>query len=423
MEKKLVNYISILMLFGFCTGCKEQKSVEQGTPAVIVAQVVKEAITKSSDFVGKTEAIEQVELRARVEGFLEKQSFISGGDVKAGDILFLIEKPPYQVEVDREKAGVAKAEADLALAKVSLLRMEELKKKQTVSQSELDKAIADEKAALAFVEAAKAELAKAQLNLDYTNIVAPISGKIDRAAYDVGNLVGPSSGVMATINKMDPIYVNFSLSEVDFMEFKRFKIEQEKSQKQLDVDSLFTPFIILPDGSEYPHEGNINFVDNKIDQATGTILLRCDFPNPDKLLLPGQFVRVLVKLKKDKMAIVVPQVAVISQQAGHSVLVVDSQGIVASRRITLGEKHGVKWVVKNGLEEGEWVITEGIQKVRPGIRVDATRNAQAESLSSIEAKPQYQPDAKQKGHSDMEERGAKDKAKSIKTEADAGANS
>jgi len=415
MDKKLVNCISIFILLGFCGGCKESQPVEQVTPAVVVAEIVKEAITASSDFVGKTEAIEKVELRARVEGFLEKQSFIAGRNVKAGDVLFLIEKPPYQVEVDREKAGVAKAEADLALAKVSLLRMEELKRKQTVSQSELDKAVADEKAAIAFVAAANAELEKAQLNLDYTNIVSPIDGQIDRAAYDVGNLVGPSSGVLATINKMDPIYVNFSVSEVAFMEFKKFQIEQQKSQEKVKVGKLFTPFLLLPDGSEYPHAGNINFVDNKIDPATGTILLRCNFPNPDKLLLPGQYVRVLVKLKKDKMVILVPQVAVISQQAGHSVLVVDAQGMVASRKITLGEKYGIKWVVENGLKEGEWVITEGIQKVRPGIKVDAiTNEPKIESTSDSTSESPLKLDA--------EKNGIEDKAENTKPESDAGSN-
>tara|TARA_R110002110_G_scaffold271566_1_gene486967 strand:- start:68297 stop:69562 length:1266 start_codon:yes stop_codon:yes gene_type:complete len=379
MRKNLVTIISIFLSIGFSSGCSDNQAPEENTaPVVVVSKITKEPITLSTDFVGKTEAIEKVELRARVEGFLEKQNFQSGSVVSANDVLFLIEKPPYQVEVDREKAGVAKAEADLALAKVNLLRMEELKKRQTVSQSELDKAVADEKAAIAFVAAAKAELDKAQLNLDYTNIIAPISGQIDKPALDVGNLVGPSSGILATINKMDPIYVNFFVSEVAFTQFMREQEKAQASQNRAQTNKLFTPFLLLPDGSEYPYEGNINFIDNKVDPGTGTILLRCDFPNPKKLLLPGQYVRVLVKLKKDSQAILVPQVAIISQQAGHSVLVVDSKGVVSSRKVTLGNKHGVKWIVLQGLKEGEWVITEGIQKVSPGLQVEA-RVAQTEN--------------------------------------------
>lgn len=241
-----------------------------------------------------------------------------------------------------------------------------------VAEAELDAGAAHEREARAKLEAARARLEAARIDLDYTRITAPIGGRIGRAAATEGNLVGPDSGVLATIVRLDPIYVTFSASERDVMTARQERLARG------EAPGVFTARLELANGTRYDHAGLIDFIDNRVDPATGTLTLRATFPNPDRLLLPGQFVTIEVERADARPALLVPQMAVQQDQQGHSVLVVGPDDRVEARRVALGERHGDDWVVESGLAAGERVIVEGLQKVRPGVEVVATPAAGGE---------------------------------------------
>lgn len=367
-------FVLLICSLVFLQGCSKGQVSEAPLPGVLVAEVVEGPASLAYDFVGQAEAIQKVELRARVEGFLQNQNFTEGGEVKANDLLYIIEPNQYQAAVDKEKANVAKAQAELTNAQLARKRMEELVQKQSVSQAQLDDAVASEQSAQANVAGAQASLQRAQLDLSYTEIRAPFAGTIDKSAFNVGNLVAPSSGVLATINQMDPIYVHFNISETAFLQRKQQDQSDTSTVDAAPIDAAntrFEPYLRLANGQEYEMPGNINFIDNKIDTSTGTILVRAEFPNPQHLLLPGQYLNVIIKRKDDQAVLRIPQIAVQTGQNGHSVLVVDSQGLVAQRMVKLGEQLGTEWIVLDGLKVGERVITQGLQKVRPGMKVKA----------------------------------------------------
>jgi membrane fusion protein (multidrug efflux system) len=232
----------------------------------------------------------------------------------------------------------------------------------------------------AAIQTAKAAIAQAQLDVDYTQVTAPISGRIDVASYTVGNLLGPDSGVLATINMLDPIHVAFSISETWYLELIKGDIadkrrpgagEDSEIKRGGDEAEEFphVPLIRLPDGTMYEHEGEFDFVDNKVDERTGTIIVRALFDNPDRLLLPGQFVTIVIERREAKDAVVIPQAAVLTDQGGHYVLLVNSENKVETRRIKTGQRFGATWTVDEGLQAGERIILYGVQKVRPGVEV------------------------------------------------------
>jgi membrane fusion protein, multidrug efflux system len=338
-----------------------------------VVKVAPQDVTPSMQFVGRVAAIGMVDLRARVTGFLERGSssnpralFIEGQDVNKGDLLYLIEQPPFQAQVASAKAQVAQAEANLAEANATLQRVREAVPSGAVSKQELDQATAAAEEGQAQVMAAKAQLQTAEINLGYTEIYAPISGKIGLTNFTFGNLVGPSSGVLATIVSQDPIYVTFPVSAAVITQ-----VQDEASGKLPPPDS-FVVRIVLPDGTVYPQPGRIDFLSNQVDQNTDTLTVRARFANPRRILVDGEFVTVTVETAAPEMALVVPQPAVQTDQAGSYVLVVNSDNKVEQRRVTLGAEHGTDVVVQSGLKQGEKVIVEGIQKVRPGMVVAAS---------------------------------------------------
>ena len=351
-----------------------QEDQAEPLPSVTVTPVVRAAINPTYAFVGELQAVADIELRARVEGFLEERNFEEGQDVESGALLFVIEKDSYESEVDRRKAEIEERKAQLALATATLQRREQAAKSGAVSQVDVDIAAAEKQVAAANVKDAQAALRKAELDLSYTDMVAPISGRIGRETYNVGNLVGPSSEPLANIVKLDPIYVNFSIAEAVYLDF------QEERLEAADADSYKSLFTLkLPNGAQYAHEGEVDFVDNRVDPSTGTVAIRAVFPNPDKLLLPGQFATVQVQRKQvEELGLVIPQAAVQEDQAGTFVLVVGKDGTVENRRVTMGERVGINWEVKDGLADGELVIYQGIQKARPGGKVDAVVATPAE---------------------------------------------
>jgi membrane fusion protein (multidrug efflux system) len=373
-------------------GCGSKAPEEQSTepPAVGVIEVAEQKVNPFFEFVGKTRAKESVALRARVTGFLESRDFKEGGIVEQGQVLFRIEPERYEATLAQSEAELAAAEASLNRAKVDAARYEELAKAKNVSQQKVDEAEAEVKVAEAGVKTAKAAIKQAQLDVDYTRITAPISGRIDVASYTVGNLLGPDSGVLATINMMDPIHVVFSISETWYLELSKEDVEERRSLRESedyevkrsgDEADEFThvPLIRLPNGAMYERSGEFDFVDNKVDEKTGTVLVRAVFDNPDRLLLPGQFVTVVIERKEAKDAVVIPQAAVLTDQGGHYILLVNSENKVEVRRIKTGQRFGANWSVDEGLQAGEKIVLYGVQKVRPGIEVtpDVTEAASA----------------------------------------------
>ena len=330
-------------------------------PLVTVAPVILQDVNPPEEYVGHMEAIQSVELQARVEGFLEKVNFKEGSFVHAGDLLYVIEQAPYQASVKADKARVEELQAMLTKARQYLERVRTVRT-GGVSASDIDNAVAEELRAKAQLEEARATLERSELNLGYTTIRAPISGRIGRTAYTAGNLVGPTSGQLARIVQIDPIRVVYSISENDMAAIQMAL----KDAAQRPMNPALVPRIRLSNGRTYQIAGKLDFVNNQVDAATGTIAVWAVFDNPEGLLLPGQYVTVLVTRSKPKLMPVVPQSAVLEDRDGQYVLIVDDQKRVDIRRIKSGPMVGVNWAIESGLAAGEIVIVEGTQKAQPG---------------------------------------------------------
>jgi membrane fusion protein (multidrug efflux system) len=323
-------------------------------------------VTDTGTFVGRIVPIDKVEIVARVPGFIEERNFTEGQLVKKGDLLFRIEQETYKAAVDQQTANVAKAKANEVNANLQLQRNQALVKTQAVPQATVDQLAAAEQGAQADILQAEALLEQARINLGYTEIHSPIDGKIGIANFTVGNLVQPSSGPLATIVSQDPIYITFQPSEADVIAYKRRLAESGGKNPHLTVH------IKLPDGTIYPHPGLTNLLDVQVQPNTDTITVRAQLPNSEGLLIPGGVVGVIVERGAPHQSLVVPQSAVLLDQAGHYVMVVDDTKKVEQRRVTTDAEQGRDIVVTQGLKEGELVIVEGVQKVRPGQVVSTT---------------------------------------------------
>jgi membrane fusion protein (multidrug efflux system) len=356
-----------VLLFGGCDSSEPAQEAAE-PPAVGVIEVREDKVNPFFEFVGKTRAQASVSLRARVTGFLEERNFDEGGDVEQGQVLFRIEPDQYQATLAQMEASLSAAEASLNRAQVDLARYQELRKSNNVSQQEVDKTQAEVLVQEAAVETARADIEKARLNVDYTEIIAPIAGRIDIAAFDVGNLIGPDAGVLATINRMDPIQVTFSLAETWYLEIQKAAQAHREEVGNPDA-AIYVPFLRLSDGTRYEHPGSIDFLDNKVDEKTGTVTVRAEFANPDRILLPGQFVTVVIEREEAVDAVMIPQAAMLTDQGGGYVLAVNDDNVVETRRIRTGQRFGPNLVVTEGLEPGTRVVLYGIQKVRPGLTV------------------------------------------------------
>jgi len=336
-------------------------------PLVTVAPVTLQDVNPPAEYVGHVEAIQVVDLRARVEGFLEQVNFREGNFVQAGDLLYVIEQDLYQAKVDADRAGVAQARAALTKATQYLKRVQTVRS-GGVSATDIDNAVAEELRARAQLQEARATLERSELDLGYTTVKAPISGRIGRTAFTRGNLVGPTSGPLARIVQLNPIRVVYSISENDLSSIQAALKDADRRRR----NRILVPRIRLADDKVYKSSGKVDFVNNEVDARTGTIAVRAVFDNPDGLLLPGQYVTVLVSKRKPKVMPVVPQSAVQEDREGPYVLVVDNKNRVVQRRIKTGPFVGSNWAVESGLAKGEMIIVQGVQKVRPGQRVKAT---------------------------------------------------
>lgn len=372
-----VSILLGLLLF-FLAACGEERPAAQedapgagppgaAPPAVTVAEVEAKQINEPSEFVGRVEAIEAVDLRARVSGFVQERLFEEGEDVKVGQLLFVIEPDEYEAQLASAQAQLAMTQANLQEAERELARNRTLFERGVVAQATLDTAIANAEAARAEMEAAEAAVRSAELDLDYTRITAPIAGRIGRALVSVGSLVGPDAGPLARIVQLEPIRVVFSLSEAVLVTLKLTLPGEGETEAELA--QTFVPEIRLPNGVMYPHEGRISFIDNEVDPSTGTIAVRALFPNPQGILLPGQFVTVVVRQEEAQTLPVVPAPAVQVDREGRYVLVLDHENRVEQRRVVTGDRTGQGWAIEQGLKEGERVIIQGMQKVQPGMAV------------------------------------------------------
>ena len=341
-----------------------------GPPAVGVVRAERQQITQTDEFIGRIQAVGRVALVARVSAFLEKRLFVESAEVKKGDLLYQLEEPPFQAQVENNKANVAQLEAQHRNAQLTLERAQYLLKTVAGQQSNVDSALASERSLAAQIEGAKAQLQIAEINLGYTEIRSPIDGRIGLAIFTVGNLVQPSSGKLATIVSQDPIYVIFQVSQRNILTYRQ-RVAQSPEQS-----AHVTIHIKLPNGSLYPHPGLTNFLDVQVDPTTDTVAIRAQVPNPEGLLIAGGVVGVTVERGAPRLALMIPQAAVLLDQAGRYVLMVGADKKVEQRRITTGVEQGRDVVVTDGLKEGELVIVEGVQKVRPGQIVTANVVAQ-----------------------------------------------
>ena len=332
-------------------------------PAVGVRPAATRPVSRSFEFVGRVKAMNIVEVRARIEGFLDKVLFTEGQDVKAGDLLYQIEKVQFQSALDQAKGNLLVADAAAVNAKLEYDRQLDLVKRQYTPQSVLDKDKADLDSANGRKMQAEAAVTQAQANLGYTDIRSPIDGRIGRTARTVGNLVNPASGVLATIVSQDPTYVVFPVSVKDLETIREARRKEGGGLAKIEID------VRLANGQSYPQKGTWNLTDPQVDQTTDSLIMRATIPNPDRMLIDGQFVTAVIRERAEEPRLVVPQAALQIDQAGSYVLVVDDQHKVERRPVKTGDNIGTDIVVTSGLKVGDKVIVEGMQKVRPGVTV------------------------------------------------------
>jgi len=431
---------ALLVAFTACDrgDAKASKQAEAPIPTVLVAEVPQRTVQVSADFVARTEAVPTVEIRARISGVLEQVRFREGSEVKKDQVLFVIQQDEYKAALQSARAQLAKAEADLTRAKdtsvvehyraqldqakaelgknrADVARYRPLVKEQAIPQQDLDTALSREEAARAGVQAAeaalrdsvlaqrtaiqlseaavesgKASVTQADLNLKYTTIDSPISGIISKLSVDIGNLVGRGEPtLLATVSAINPIYADFAITEADYL--RMVKKIPGLGRGEVPKDRAPTFDLVLADGTVFPQKGRPVFVDRAIDQKTGTIQVRAEFPNPQALLRPGQFGRVRAVTEEVPNAILVPQVAVQELQGAKNVLVVGEGDKVALRTVTLREPYQQFYIVSAGLKAGERVIVEGVQKARPGMQVKPELRSVEDGKSGADKAPPAQP--------------------------------
>jgi RND family efflux transporter MFP subunit len=373
-----------LLLIGLVIGAVRPKHVAGASPGappeVEVAEVTQRDVPIYGDWIGTLDGFTNADVRAQVTGYLLRQDYQEGAYVSKGQLLFEIDPRPFQAVLDQAKGQLAQAKAILANAQavqgrtqLDVERYTPLAKEQAASQQDLDNAVQNNLAAKATVETAEAQIETdeatvetAKINLNFTRLVAPIDGIAGQAQLQVGALVDLSSGPVTTVSTVDPIKVYFTVGEPQYLEWREWYptvASREEAHKNLHLQ------MILADGSTYPREGTFYFAGRQVDVSTGAIRIAGLFPNPGNVLRPGGYARVRAVIREEKDALLVPQRAVTELQGGYQVALVDDQNKVSIRTVQVGDQVGNEWVIADGLKLGDRVVAEGVQKVRPGIRV------------------------------------------------------
>jgi membrane fusion protein, multidrug efflux system len=358
--------IIALLLLGSCLSCSKEKPAMEAQPLEVVTVTIEpKTIPAEFQYVGVMESSHMVEIRARVAGYLEEISFQEGSFVKQGDLLFKIDPKPFDASLAIAKGELARQEAILSNAITTRDRLEPLYKEKAASKRDLDNAVSQVTASEAAVYSAKASVTQAELNLSYTTVTSPVSGLISSSNLREGALIDTST-LMTTMSVVNPIWVNYSVSDRDLLKF-RSDIEKKRLAYPSKLD--FTVELTLADGSHYPLEGRVNFAEPTLDLATGTMLIRAVFENPNRVLLPGQFVRVTVKGATYPDAIVIPQKAVLQGQKGMFVYVVDKDNRAQIRMVEPGDWFDEDWIINSGLQKGDQVIIDGVNRIQPDMPV------------------------------------------------------
>jgi membrane fusion protein (multidrug efflux system) len=347
------------------TGCGEKKAAAPAAPAVEVANVAVKDVPIVREWVGTTDGLVNGKINAQVQGYLIKQNYKEGSEVKKGQVLFEIDPRPFQAALEQAKGQLAIADGQLYTAKANLEKIRPLAAVNAVSKKDLDDAIGREASAKAAVQAAKAAVRKAEIDLSFTKITSPINGIAGISKAQLGDLVGsPGGPELTTVSTVDPIKVFVPLSEQEYMRFRREAEASGKSESKEDNLDL-----ILADGRVFAHKGRVYFADRQVDERTGTIKVATLFPNPGNILRPGQFAKIRALIETQKGALLVPQRAVNELQGRFQVAVVGPDNQVDLRWVKVGERADSLWVIDEGLKPGESVIVEGIQKVKAGMPV------------------------------------------------------
>jgi membrane fusion protein (multidrug efflux system) len=360
-------------------GCGKEPQVAALQPVdVKTLRIVPQDLPVTSEYIARTQSPQEVNIVARVNGFLDKQRYTEGAIVREGQILFEMDKKPFIAQLDAAKAALAKQQAAHWTALANLKRVRPLAKQNALSQKDLDDAIGMEQSTAAAVEQAKANVETADLNLSYCTIASPLGGVAGAAQQKVGAYLSPQNNLLTTVSSLNPMWVNFSLSENDL---KTYRDEIEKGLLVPPRDRTYVVEIIQVDGSLFPHTGRISFVAPSFDPQTGTFLIRVSVANPESVLRPNQYVRVRLKGAVRPKAIAVPQRTVQQGAKGHFVWVVDKEGKAEIRPVTVGEWYGDEWFINTGLQAGDQVVVDGGIKLRPGAPVQATPLATASGES------------------------------------------
>jgi membrane fusion protein (multidrug efflux system) len=359
-----------ILLFAACAailGCESRgKPAQSPPPQVSVIEVKPGPVTVYDEYTGQTQAPGTIEIRSQVTGLVERQAFTDGSRVRKGDVLYVIDQRPFEAQLDQARASLAQAQASLLNAQQNLARNSRLIEQHAVSQQDYDSAVAQERSATALVEAQKALVRNAELNLEYTTLRAPREGFMSSSQVKPGALVTAQQTLLTTLYSSDPMWVNFTMSEYKLLEVQK-RLKRAPGESADDAQAFR---LQLADGTDYPIPGKLDFVDATVDQRSGTLNARISVPNPDRALRPGLFVRVIVPAFQNTNAIRIPQQAVQELQGLKSVYVVSADGKVEARQIVASSRVDNDWVVDSGLGPRDRVVVEGLGKLKPGMPVN-----------------------------------------------------
>jgi membrane fusion protein (multidrug efflux system) len=365
MKRVLIPAFGLLAVAA--VGCAKHEAAPAAVPEVYVAEVVQRDVPVYMEIVGQTRGSQDVEIRARVEGYLDRVAFTEGSFVHKGQLLYQIDPKPLEAVLASAKANLATAEARLQKTNTDVTRLQPLAEQQAVSRQELDNALSARDAARAQVDANKAAVEKASLDLSYTRVSSPIDGLVGTTQVKAGNLVGRGeSTLLTTVSQVDPILFRAGISEAEMLRIAR---DAEQRKEEAAARKSGSVELLLADGTTYGHKGRLDAVERAVDPTTGTLTVQFSFPNPDRLLRPGQYGRARFVIEERKGALLVPQRAVQEMQNLHSVAVVGEGNAVEFRNVKMGPRVDGLWVVDEGLKPGEKVVVEGLQRLRDGATV------------------------------------------------------